>query len=67
MIDALKGDQTLFVREDEVETAWRWIDSICASWEQAGTDAHEYPAGSWGPDAAGPFLPPTVPNQGKRR
>src|SRR5690606_10174831 len=37
MIDALKGDQTLFVRDDEVDAAWRWIDSISAAWQQAGT------------------------------
>ncbi|MGY0635155.1 glucose-6-phosphate dehydrogenase [Luteimonas sp. A478] len=67
MIDALKGDQTLFVRDDEVEAAWHWIDSISRSWEQAGIRAEEYPAGSWGPEAAAGFLPSTVPGRGARR
>ena len=65
MIDALKGDQTLFVRDDEVEAAWGWIDSISESWEQAGIATREYPAGSWGPEEAAAFLPSTVPNRGK--
>lgn len=66
MVDALKGDQTLFVRDDEVEAAWRWIDSISASWGEAGLGTHDYPAGSWGPDDAAPFLPATVPNGRER-
>jgi len=66
MIDALKGDQTLFVRDDEVEAAWRWIDSVSAAWQQAGTPVQEYPAGSWGPAAAAPFLPRTVGGKGGR-
>ena len=67
MIDALKGDQTLFVRDDEVEAAWRWIDSVSESWQQAGVATRDYPAGSWGPEEAAAFLPPTVPARGKRR
>jgi len=63
MIDALKGDQTLFVRDDEVEAAWRWIDSVSAAWRQAGTPVQDYPAGSWGPAAATAFLPNTVTGQ----
>ena len=66
MIDALKGDQTLFVRDDEVEAQWRWIDSISAAWAQAGTQVQDYPAGSWGPDAAAPFLPRTLRRQAGR-
>ncbi|TWG92730.1 glucose-6-phosphate 1-dehydrogenase [Luteimonas sp. J16] len=67
MIDALKGDQTLFVRDDEVEAAWRWIDSISAAWQQAGTPVLEYPAGSWGPTGAAAFLPRTVGAPSGRR
>ncbi|HLT44080.1 MAG TPA: glucose-6-phosphate dehydrogenase, partial [Luteimonas sp.] len=67
MIDALKGDQTLFVRDDEVEAAWRWIDSISAAWQQAGTPVQEYPAGSWGPAGAAAFLPHTVGGPAGRR
>jgi glucose-6-phosphate 1-dehydrogenase len=66
MIDALKGDQTLFVRDDEVEAAWRWIDSINEAWRAAGTPVQEYPAGSWGPPEAADFLPSTLPVNGGR-
>jgi glucose-6-phosphate 1-dehydrogenase len=60
MIDALKGDQTLFVRDDEVEAAWRWIDSVSDAWHEAKTPTLDYPAGSWGPAEAADFLPATI-------
>jgi glucose-6-phosphate 1-dehydrogenase len=60
LVDALKGDQTLFVRDDEVEAAWKWIDSISAAWQGAATPVQDYPAGSWGPAAAVDFLPVTL-------
>jgi glucose-6-phosphate 1-dehydrogenase len=49
ILDALEGDQTLFVRRDEVEAAWEWIDSIRAGWEQVGMKPKSYPAGQFGP------------------
>ncbi|WP_129136074.1 glucose-6-phosphate dehydrogenase [Luteimonas sp. YGD11-2] len=67
LVDALKGDQTLFVRDDEVEAAWHWIDSVSAAWQEAGTPVEEYPAGSWGPASAAPFLPTVTGSNGKRR
>ena len=67
MIDALKGDQTLFVRDDEVEAAWRWIDSVSAAWREAGTPVRDYPAGSWGPVQAQPFLPRTLTTHNGRK
>ncbi|MCD9125596.1 glucose-6-phosphate dehydrogenase [Luteimonas fraxinea] len=67
MIDALKGDQTLFVRDDEVEAAWRWIDSVSAAWREAGTPVRDYPAGSWGPAEAQPFLPRTLTTHNGRK
>ncbi|WP_058834844.1 glucose-6-phosphate dehydrogenase [Luteimonas abyssi] len=66
MIDALKGDQTLFVRDDEVEAAWRWIDSVSEAWATAGTPVEDYPAGSWGPSTAASFLPNVISGNGKR-
>jgi len=60
MIDALKGDQTLFVRDDEVEAAWRWIDSVSTAWREAGTPTLNHPAGAWGPPGAEQFLPRTL-------
>jgi glucose-6-phosphate 1-dehydrogenase len=52
LLDAIRGDQTLFMRRDEVEAAWRWIDPIREAWERAGTAPKPYTAGSWGPSAA---------------
>jgi glucose-6-phosphate 1-dehydrogenase len=61
ILDALHGNQTLFVTGGEVEAAWAWIDSISAAWSACGQPALAYPAGSWGPAEAGDFLPVTVP------
>ncbi|HST43803.1 MAG TPA: glucose-6-phosphate dehydrogenase [Luteimonas sp.] len=66
MVDALKGDQTLFVRDDEVEAAWRWIDSVSSAWQHAGLPLHDYAAGSWGPAAAAAFLPDTLAGNRRR-
>jgi glucose-6-phosphate 1-dehydrogenase len=52
LLDLIEGDQTLFVRRDEVEAQWEWIDAIRALWEQADITPAPYAAGSWGPDAA---------------
>ena len=51
-LDALEGNGTLFVRRDEVETAWGWVDDIIDGWQEAGTRPKEYPAGTWGPSSA---------------
>ncbi len=52
LLDLIEGDPTLFVRRDEVEAAWSWIDSIREAWEQAGQEVRPYTAGTWGPSAA---------------
>lgn len=52
LLDALAGNATLFVRGDEVEAAWTWIDRIEQAWCEAGTPVEYYPAGSHGPVAA---------------
>jgi len=53
LLDALAGDQTLFLRADEVEVAWHWTDSFRASWDRDGSPPLlEYEAGSWGPPEA---------------
>jgi glucose-6-phosphate 1-dehydrogenase len=61
LLDALHGNQALFVTGGEVEAAWSWIDSISEAWEKADAPARGYPAGSWGPAEAADFLPVTVP------
>ncbi|MBV7259148.1 glucose-6-phosphate dehydrogenase [Erythrobacter crassostreae] len=52
LLDLIQGDQTLFVRRDEVEAQWHWIDAIRAVWEEAGITPKTYSAGTWGPSAA---------------
>ncbi|WP_273783506.1 glucose-6-phosphate dehydrogenase [Bartonella sp. AU15XJBT] len=52
LMDVIRGDQTLFMRRDEVEAAWRWIDPIIEGWEAIKQPVHGYSAGSWGPTAS---------------
>ncbi len=52
LLDLIEGDQTLFVRRDEVEAQWDWVDAIRASWAEHGVLPKSYTAGSWGPSAA---------------
>jgi glucose-6-phosphate 1-dehydrogenase len=52
LLDLIEGDPTLFVRRDEVEAQWAWIDGIRAAWAEAGLTPRPYPAGTWGPSAA---------------
>ncbi len=50
--DILAGDQTLFMRRDTVEAAWRFIQNILDYWSVAGGEPFFYPAGSSGPTEA---------------
>lgn len=52
ILDAVRGDQSLFVHRDEVEEAWAWIDPIINHWQDANDSLLPYTAGSWGPGAA---------------
>jgi glucose-6-phosphate 1-dehydrogenase len=52
LLDLIDGDPTLFVRRDEVEAQWQWIDGVRAAWSEAGLTPKPYGAGSWGPSAA---------------
>ena len=52
LLDLIEGDPTLFVRRDEVEAQWEWIDAIRAGWEANSMTPKLYPAGTWGPAAA---------------
>jgi glucose-6-phosphate 1-dehydrogenase len=52
LLDLVEGDQTLFVRRDEVEAQWEWVDAIRAGWATDGLTPKTYTAGSWGPSAA---------------
>ena len=52
LLDFIEGDQTLFVRRDEVEAQWQWIDSIRDAWAAVEMAPQTYTAGSWGPSSA---------------
>ncbi|PYE34468.1 glucose-6-phosphate 1-dehydrogenase [Idiomarina fontislapidosi] len=52
MLEAMQGNQYLFVHRDEVEYAWRWVDGILAAWEQNEQPPKPYHAGTWGPVSA---------------
>ena len=52
LMDVVRGNPTLFMRRDEVEAAWRWIDPVLAAWAASEEGPKPYTAGSWGPGAA---------------
>ncbi|MDP2710282.1 MAG: glucose-6-phosphate dehydrogenase [Solirubrobacteraceae bacterium] len=56
IIDAMRGDATLFTRNDEVEEQWRICDPILNAWEAMPGPLAQYPAGSQGPADAGALL-----------
>jgi 6-phosphogluconolactonase/glucosamine-6-phosphate isomerase/deaminase len=49
LLDAMHGDLTLFVRDDELNAAWSWIDPIMNAWQNDSEGLKSYIAGSWGP------------------
>ena len=52
LMDAVRGNASLFMRRDEVEAAWQFIDPIRAAWANLRESPRSYPAGSWGPAAS---------------
>ncbi len=58
IMDAMRGDATLFTRDDEVEAQWRIIDPILESWEQDEEPLATYAAGTPGPPEADEILAP---------
>ena len=52
LLDLIEGDQTLFVRRDEVEAQWKWVDAIRANWTKNNIEVKPYSSGSWGPSAS---------------
>jgi len=53
LLDVIRGDATLFMRADQVESAWKVVSPILNAWEAVPpADFPDYPAGSWGPEAA---------------
>ncbi len=52
VMDVVRGNQTLFMRRDEVEAAWAWIDPILDAWHASEEPPKSYTAGTWGPSSA---------------
>lgn len=52
LTEVIRGNLTLFMRNDELEAAWRWVDPILAAWKDDGDRPRGYNAGSWGPSSA---------------
>ena len=51
-LDSTHNLQALFVHRDEVEAAWKWVDSIISAWNLDNESPKTYPAGTWGPVAS---------------
>jgi glucose-6-phosphate 1-dehydrogenase len=57
LLEAIAADATLFIRRDEVETAWAIVDSIRSAWtDKPLTNREFYLAGTWGPTASDDLL-----------
>ena len=56
LTDVVKGNLTLFMRRDELDAAWRWIDPIREGWAQHDERIKTYVAGSWGPAASSALI-----------
>ena len=52
LMDVVRGNPMLFMRGDEVEAAWQWVEPMLAGWQAQGDAPKPYTAGSWGPSAA---------------
>ena len=52
LMDTVRGDPVLFMRRDEVEAAWTWVEPILKAWHDHPGTLHHYSAGTWGPEAA---------------
>jgi glucose-6-phosphate 1-dehydrogenase len=52
VLEAMRGNPTLFLSRAEIEQAWAWIDSIQDAWRHSNSAPKSYPAGSWGPVAS---------------
>jgi glucose-6-phosphate 1-dehydrogenase len=56
LLDVLRGQLTLFMRSDELEAAWEWVEPILKFWETEEDDPIPYAAGTWGPAAASALI-----------
>ena len=56
LLDVMAGRLNLFVRADEQEEAWRWVEPILEHWRSESRDARPYAAGTWGPSASSAMI-----------
>ena len=56
LLDVLRGQLTLFMRGDELEAAWDWVEPILNHWEQDDTTPVPYTSGTWGPAASSALI-----------
>lgn len=56
LLDIIRGNLALFMRRDELEAAWKWIEPILDTWEQSTDVPRPYHAGTWGPAASSVLL-----------
>ena len=52
LMDVIRGSQTLFMRRDELEAAWKWVDPIREAWDRSSEPPQSYVAGTWGPSGS---------------
>jgi glucose-6-phosphate 1-dehydrogenase len=52
LFDVMRANSSLFMRADQLEAAWQWVDEIIKVWLQSSSKPVGYPAGSWGPSAS---------------
>jgi glucose-6-phosphate 1-dehydrogenase len=52
LMDVVRGNPTLFMRRDEVDAAWHWVDPILEAWRDKGDPPKSYTSGTWGPSAS---------------
>jgi glucose-6-phosphate 1-dehydrogenase len=52
LMDVVRGNPTLFMRRDEVEAAWTWVEPILEAWSESPEPPKAYTAGTWGPSSA---------------
>ena len=56
LMDVFKGRLTHFMRRDELEAAWTWVDPIIQGWKSFGERPKPYTAGTWGPAASSALM-----------
>lgn len=56
LMDVVRGKLGLFMRRDELDAAWGWVEPILEAWESEGDSSRPYTAGTWGPAASSALI-----------